>query len=254
MVRILTLEFWPNCHLGEIAGTFDARGVEVDRRRVEEGDRLPGGHGGWDGLAMLGGPQHAEDDAGHPYLAAAAALARAFHDAGKPVLGVCLGSQVLARALGARVRRQGWTELGFAELAPTGAAAADPLLGGLGPVRILQYHEDTFDIPPGAVRLMTGERCPNQAFRLGASYGFQGHFECSAELWKEWFAEMGDRLREADPGYHARWPEDFARNEAGALAFCGTVSGRWLDLVEAHAGTTSGTHSSLDTALRATSG
>ena len=235
MVRVLSLEFWPNCHLGAIAATFDARAVAVERRRADGDGLPPDGHDGLDGLVMLGGPQHAEDDAGHPYLAGAAALARAFHDAGKPVLGVCLGGQVLARALGARVRRQGWTEVGFATLAPTEAAATDPLLRGVGPVAIAQYHEDAFDTPPGAVRLMTGDRCPNQAFRQGASYGFQGHFECSTALWREWLVEMDDHLRAADPAYHAAWPEDFARHEAAALAFCATVSGRWLDLVEARA-------------------
>ena len=233
MARILALEFWRNCHLGAIARAFAARGVRAARRRLDEGEPPPAGHEGWDGLVMLGGPQHAEDDAAHPYLADAARLARAFHDEAKPVLGVCLGSQVLARALGARVRRQGWTEIGFAESLPTAAAAADPLLRGLGPVRVLQYHEDSFDIPPGADRLLEGGRCLNHAFRAGASYGFQGHFECSTALWKEWLPEMSGHLLAADPGYHAGWPADFARHEAGGLAFCETVSGRWLDLVEA---------------------
>ena len=233
MVNILTIEFWPSSHLGEIARTFDARGAGAFYLRTEEGDCLPEEPGNWDGLAMFGGPQHAEDDAGYPYLADAARLARAFHRVGRPVLGVCLGSQVLARALGARVRRQGWTEVGFTELEPTPAAGDDPLLSGIGPVRILEHHEDSFDIPPGATLLMTGKRCRNQAFRLDGSYGFQCHFECSTELWKEWWPQMSDALREVDPGYHADWPADFARHEAGSLTFCETISNRWLDLVEA---------------------
>jgi len=233
MARILTLEFWPTCHLGEIAKTFDARGAEAEYRRIEEGDAMPGDHGTWDGLVMLGGPQYAEDDEGYPYLADAARLARDFHDAGKPVMGVCLGSQILARALDARVRKQGWTELGFTELTPTEAARTDPLLTGLGPVKIVQYHEDTFDIPPGAHHLMTGANCPNQAYRHGASYGFQCHFECSVDLWQEWLTNMEGHLKETNPTYHASWPQDFEAHEAGSLAFCEVISGRWLDLVEA---------------------
>ena len=233
MPNILTLEFWPTTHLGEIARTFDSRGVKPDCLRLEEGDTVPEDPGDWDGLVMLGGPQHAEDDAGYPYLADAARLARAFHRAGRPVMGVCLGSQVLARALGARVRRQGWTELGFTEVIPTGAAADDPLLSGIGPVRILQYHEDSFDMPPGATRLLTGRKCRNQAFRLAGSYGFQCHFECSTELWTEWLPQMSESLRRENPDYHDNWPADFEKHESGALAFCATVSGRWLDLVEA---------------------
>ena len=116
MVNILAIEFWPSSHLGDIARTFDARGAGTFYLRPEEGDCLPEEVGNWDGLAMLGGPQHAGDDAGYPYLADATRLARAFHKAGRPVLGVCLGSQILARALGARVRRQGWTEVGSPSL------------------------------------------------------------------------------------------------------------------------------------------
>ena len=233
MTRILTMEFWPTCHLGEIAKTFDARGAEADYHRIEEGDAIPGAHDSWDALVMLGGPQYAEDDSGYPYLANAAALARAFHDAGKPVLGVCLGSQILSRALGGRVHKQGWTELGFIELSPTPAAKDDPVLGGIAPTKLVQFHEDTFDIPPGATHLMAGENCANQAFRSGASYGFQCHFECSTDLWKEWLSNMDDHLRQTDADYHANWPHDFAENEAGSLEFCRVISGRWLDLVEA---------------------
>lgn len=231
MPRILVLEFWPLCHLGEIARSFDAHGALVDHRRLEKGDPLPAAPGGWDGLVMMGGAQNAEDDGGWPFLARAAALARAFHDDSRPVLGVCLGGQLLARALGARVRRQGFTELGFARLEPTGAAHRDPLLAGIGPVHVVEYHEDSFDIPPAAVRLLTGAACVNQAFRLGASYGFQCHFECSAALWRQWLAAMGGESRST--GLEARRAADFARHEAGQLAFCATVSARWLSLVEA---------------------
>ena len=232
MVTILAIEFWPTCHLGAIAATFDRCGARTVYVRPEEGEALPREPDGWDGLVMLGGPQHAEDDAGYPYLGDAARLAAAFHEASRPVLGVCLGSQILARGLGARVRRQGWTEIGFNELEPTEAAGSDPLLKGIGPVRILEYHEDTFDIPSEATLLMTGGQCRNQVFRLGASYGFQCHFECSRELWEEWWPQMNDSLLETDPDFHARWPEHFASHEASAQTFCDAVSGRWLDLVE----------------------
>ena len=233
MARILVVEFWPLCHLGAIAPTFAARGADSDIVRTEKGDVLPGSDEPWDGLVMLGGTQYAEDDAGYPCLAAGAALARRFHDAAKPVLGVCLGGQLLARGLGARVRRQGWTEVGFVELAPTPEAADDPLLSGIGPVRPMLYHEDSFDIPPGATMLLAGSRCANQAFRLGASYGFQCHFECDRALWEEWFPALSDDLLAVDPDFHAGWRREFERHGAAAAAFCEKVSGRWLDLVEA---------------------
>jgi GMP synthase (glutamine-hydrolysing) len=232
MARILTIQFWRTCHLGEISETFERRGAEIEYCRIDNGEDLPDSHADWDGLVMMGGAQYAEDDAQHPYLGPSADMARAFHDAGKPVLGVCLGSQVLARGLGARVRKQGWTELGFTELTPTPAAKEDPLLAGVGPTRLMQYHEDTFDIPEGAVPLLTGARCPNQAYRSGASYGFQCHFEVSTRLWLEWMSNMSDSLKALDPAYHANWAQDFAAFEAGSVDFCNRVSDRWLDLVE----------------------
>ncbi|MDA0952279.1 MAG: type 1 glutamine amidotransferase, partial [Proteobacteria bacterium] len=215
-----------------ISETFARRGSQADYCRIDTGESLPEGHEGWDGLVMMGGAQYAEDDAQHPYLGPSADLARAFHDAGKPVLGVCLGSQVLARGLGARVRKQGWTELGFTELTPTAAAKDDPLLAGVGPTRLMQYHEDTFDLPEGAVPLMTGTRCPNQAYRSGASYGFQCHFEVSTRLWQEWMSNMSETLKALDPVYHESWQQDFARHESESVAFCERISDRWLDLVE----------------------
>ena len=233
MARILVLQFWHTCHLGEIAETFDRKGMAADYCRIDQGEDLPGGHESWDGLVMMGGAQYAEDDESHPYLGPSAVLTRGFHDAGKPILGVCLGSQVLARALGARVHKQGWTELGFTELTPTAAAKDDPLLKGIETPRyLLQYHEDTFDIPSGAVRLMSGAKCPNQAFRHGASYGFQCHFEVSTRLWLEWMSNMSEHLRALDPVYHANWKKDFAAHEQGSLEFCDTVTERWIDLVE----------------------
>lgn len=233
MTEILVLQFYPGCHLGVIAESFEAAGVRTLTVRPDKREALPASDAAFDGLVMLGGAQYAEDDGNHPYLADAAIFARAVHEHGKPILGVCLGSQVLARALGARVHKQGWTELGFTELTATESAKDDPLLSGLAPSQhLMQYHEDTFDIPPGADVLMTGEKCPNQAFRKGASYGFQCHFEVSTELWHQWMVGVKADLEAHHPWYLERWQADFAENEANSRAFCNAVSSRWLELVE----------------------
>jgi GMP synthase (glutamine-hydrolysing) len=233
MTEILILQFYPNCHLGVIGETFEAAGVQATTLRPDQGEALPPSDAAFDGVVMLGGAQYAEDDGNHPYLADAAIFSRAVHEHGKPQLGVCLGSQVLARALGARVHKQGWTELGFTELSLTDAALADPVLGGLAPQqKLLEYHEDTFDLPPGAELLMTGKACPNQAFRVGASYGFQCHFEASTKLWGEWYPGVKGDLEQNHPHYLDRWQDDFAAHEAGSRAFCNTVAAHWLQLVE----------------------
>ena len=233
MTEILILQFYPNCHLGVIGQTFEATGAQTTTIRPDQGEPLPASDAAFDGVVMLGGAQYAEDDGNHPYLADAAIFSRAVHEHGKPILGVCLGSQVLARALGARVHKQGWTELGFTELSLTDAARNDPVLGGVAPRQhLLEYHEDTFDLPPDAELLMTGAACPNQAFHVGASYGFQCHFEVSSKLWQEWYPGVKGDLETNHPHYLELWQDDFAAHEAGSRSFCGAVSTGWLQLVE----------------------
>ncbi len=233
MTEILILQFYPNCHLGVIAETFDGAGVHTTTIRPDKGEALPASDAAFDGVVMLGGAQYAEDDGNHPYLADAAIFSRAVHEHGKPILGVCLGSQVLARALGARVHKQGFTELGFTELSLTEAAHHDPVLSGLATRQhLLEYHEDTFDLAPDAELLMTGAACPNQAFHVGSSYGFQCHFEASSQLWQEWWPGVKVDLEKNHAHYLELWQDDFAAHEAGSRAFCGAVSARWLNLVE----------------------
>jgi GMP synthase-like glutamine amidotransferase len=139
----------------------------------------------------------------------------------------------LARARGARGPKQGWTEHGFTERNQSDAARNDPVLGGQAPVqKRREYHEDTIDLPPGAELLMTGKACPNQAYRVGRSYGFQCHFEASTKLWGEWYPGVKGDLEKNHPDYLAHWQDDFAVHEAGSRAFCNAVSAHWLDLVE----------------------
>ncbi|MFQ5959297.1 MAG: type 1 glutamine amidotransferase, partial [Alphaproteobacteria bacterium] len=125
-------------------------------------------------------------------------------------------------------------EMGFAPLTLTPAAADDPLLAGLAsPQWIMQWHNDTFDMPVQAALLMTNPVCRNQAFRLGrGTYGFQGHFEVTRDLLGLWLAES------KAAGYHAAHPDFYARIEGemathitAALRFCRLVGERWASLV-----------------------
>lgn len=128
-----------------------------------------------DGLITLGGDIGAYDDDAFPFLRDELELLRQAHAASTPILGVCLGGQLLARTLGAQLRPQGCREVGWQ---PVEFVTRDPLLGPQGRRRRFLWHRDSFDLPPGAAPLARSERCW-QAFRVGSSYGLQYHPEMS---------------------------------------------------------------------------
>jgi GMP synthase-like glutamine amidotransferase len=152
------------------------------------------------GLIVFGGEMNVDEVDLHPQLLAQRELMRRAVDAGIPVLGICLGAQMLARAFDARVYRAPVRELGFKPVRISQLGERDPLLrafqsGG----RVFQWHEDTFDLPAGADLLASGDDVPHQAFRLGRSaWGVQFHFEVDAQGVEAW-------LRAAEPTLSRVW-------------------------------------------------
>lgn len=140
------------------------------------------------GLIVFGGAMNVDEVEAHPYLSRERKLMLEALDRGLPVLGICLGAQMLARALGARVHRAPVRELGFKTVELTGAGRADPLLSKFGSApRVFQWHEDTFELPEGAELLATGGDVANQAFRYGErAWGVQFHFEVNREGIDAW--------------------------------------------------------------------
>lgn len=147
------------------------------------------------GLVVLGGPMNCDQVDRYPHLGREVEAIEQAIDAGKPVLGICLGSQLIARALGARVRRNPVKEIGWYDLEPTEAGRSDPLFGRLGASqKIFQWHGDTFDIPDHAVRLAASPDCPNQAFRYGENvYGLQFHLEVDQPMIERWLLNSGNQ-------------------------------------------------------------
>ncbi len=142
------------------------------------------------GVVMLGGTMNVDEVDDHPFLKENRDLTREAVDRGVPYLGICLGAQILARAMDTPVRRAPVKEVGFEPIRPLATAATDPLLGVWedGDM-VFQWHQDTMDLPPGAEPLATGDRVTVQAFRMGPSaWATQFHFEVDAaevELWLE---------------------------------------------------------------------
>ena len=149
---------------------------------------LPSSPDGFDALIMLGGAQDALDDANHPYLKDEAALARAFGEADKAVLGICLGAQILARGYGAGNILGRPLEFGWHEVRATEAGRADPVLAAMGEAApIFHWHLDTFTLPPGAVHLATSAMTadaglPHRPRRLRHPVPFRGRHRARREL------------------------------------------------------------------------
>lgn len=152
------------------------------------------------GLIIFGGEMNVDEVDVHPHLLTQRVLMRRAVDSGIPVLGICLGAQMLARALDARVYRAPVREFGFKPVRLTAAGQRDILLSAFQTDdRVFQWHEDTFDLPAGGELLATGDDVPHQAFRFGrTAWGVQFHFEVDAAGVEAW-------LRVAEPTLSRDW-------------------------------------------------
>jgi len=203
-MRILSVRHPGGGHSGLLA----ERAREADHELIEwtpgAGEPIPGPREAFDALAIFGGGMNVHEAAKLPWMQGEIELLRDALADGEPVLGVCLGAQLLATAAGAEVRRASEPEIGWFTVERTAAGAADPLLGRL-PERFLAYewHSYAFDLPAGAVELARTAVCP-QAYRLGDSaWGVQFHPEVTPDVEREWtedFASDPDAVRQGfDP-------------------------------------------------------
>jgi GMP synthase-like glutamine amidotransferase len=143
------------------------------------------------GLVVLGGPMNVDEVDQFPFLAREVAWIRQAVAAETPLLGICLGAQLLAKAMGARVYPNAVKEIGWYEIELQPAAAEDLLFAGSADREtVFQWHGDTFDLPPGAVHLAASSQCRHQAFRYGrAAWGLQFHIEMTPAVVEAWLAE-----------------------------------------------------------------
>jgi GMP synthase (glutamine-hydrolysing) len=151
------------------------------------------------GLIVFGGEMNVDEVDRHPFLLTERRLMRRAVDSGLPVLGICLGAQMLARALDAPVSRAPVGELGFKKITLTGAGQRDRLLSGIQTGDcVFQWHQDTFAIPSGADLLAVGDEVHNQAFRYGANaWGVQFHFEIDQKGVENWLRLAEPTLEQA---------------------------------------------------------
>ena len=181
---------------GTIGVFLKEKGVPYKVVDLSGGEDLPATEG-FDTLVMMGAPMSVNESDIFPYINREEALVRKFASKGKSILGVCLGAQIMAKALGARVYKGDEKEIGWYDIELSEEAATDPLMlklathpksGDLSKsFRVFHWHGETFDIPEGAVRLAGSKLFRNQAFRYGnRAYAFQFHIEVEKEMVYDW--------------------------------------------------------------------
>lgn len=211
MVTLLVVQHEDECPPGLLGRWWADDGCRLDVRRPYAGDALPPDLTEHDALVVLGGHMGAEDDATHPWLTPAKQLFRVAAGGGVPALGVCLGHQVAASALGGRVTRNpAGPQTGLLRVGWEETAARDDLLGGLAtPRRGVHWNDDVVvDLPAGGVRLATAPGGEVQAARLAPSvWGVQWHPEADVDVVAGWpgTTRALDEVRTAGPELVASW-------------------------------------------------
>ncbi len=236
MPRILVFQHVAAEPLGTLDPLIRARGHRI---RFVNFEREPGAQPDverYRGLVVLGGPMNVEDHARRPHLRTELRAIERMLELNRPVLGICLGAQLLAHALGAPVTRASRPEIGWYPLHTTADGRTDPVLAPLGErAPVFQWHGCRFDIPRDAVHLARSDGCEQQAFRWGErAYGFQFHLEMDAPLVERWLANPAYRDELATSGLphdadaiRAQTREHIAAMQRRA----GAVFNNFLDLV-----------------------
>lgn len=207
MRKLLVFQHVPYEPLGTLDAQFREAGFRIRYVNFARSGRLKLDVKRYDGLVVLGGPMGVRDTDTHPHLLDEMEAIRVAIDNDTPTLGICLGAQLIAATLGARVAPNPVKEIGWSDVKRTPAAMTDPLFKHFGAnEKIFQWHGDTFEIPFGAKHLAKTDNCRNQAFRHGGSvYGLQFHLEVDEALVRRWLvtpamrAELAAMRGTADP-------------------------------------------------------
>ena len=188
MSALLVIQHVPHERLGTFEAAFKQAGCSLRLLNAYDSSAPWPGLSAVDGIVAMGGPQSVYQRAAYPYLTREIALLRQAIERRLPILGVCLGAQLLASALGAKVTKAAHHEVGWYPLMREPGADEDPLVEPFGQTEtVFQWHGDTFALPRGAVRLASSPLCREQAFRYRHDvYGLQFHLEVTAAMVRAW--------------------------------------------------------------------
>jgi GMP synthase (glutamine-hydrolysing) len=230
MKRVLFIQNGEEDGPGIFATVLRDRGMALDIVKAGCGESTPLDLDRWAGIAVGGGGMSAYEADRYPFLRDEETLIRSARAAGKPLLGMCLGAQLMAGALGGKVFPNRAKEIGFYDVRFTPAAEGDALWKGhTATFQPVQWHGDTFSLPPGAVLLASSDLTENQLFRLDDnSYGFQFHLEMDEPILRDMVRTDDDWLRQNDVD-----PQRFLREARLAMpkveSIAHSVFGRWAE-------------------------
>jgi GMP synthase (glutamine-hydrolysing) len=239
--RVIVLQHAESENLGTIEDALNTGGVTFDYVRAFEGQPIPDAVGESSGLIVMGGPMSVYETDRFPFLGQEMKLIEAFLEAQRPILGVCLGSQMLAAALGATVRKGRKKEIGWFPVELSPASGQDPLWSGQ-PSRFEAYHwhGDIFDPPKEAVPLASSDITPVQSFRFGdRAYGILFHLEVTERHIQKMLNEFASEIQEENLK-----PEEILNQAESLLPALQTISStifrRWTQLLYPSRGSQSG--------------
>jgi GMP synthase (glutamine-hydrolysing) len=227
MERVLLVRHVIRKHHDRLSNMLTGLGLRLDSCCPASGDPLPPSSHPYDIVVVYGGAESANDTTNCPYIHREIDWIGRWVSQDRPFLGICLGAQLLARALGAKVQGHplGLAEIGYVRIEPT--ASTNGFLEE--PRYFYQWHREGFDVPRGAERLASSQTFPNQAFRYGKRvYGLQFHPEVTPQIIRAWMTELGAML--SDPGAHSRRQQllDFQRFDALTREWLSCFLALWL--------------------------
>ncbi len=214
---------------GHFATFLDARGLPWRLIAIDAGEPVPRDPAAFSGLVFMGGPMSVNDPL--PWIPPLLALIRQAVEQDIPVLGHCLGGQLLAKALGGSVGPNPVKEIGWGEVSTVPSPVTRTWFGEVGRFQAFHWHGETFTIPPGASRILESRHCPNQAFALGRHLGLQCHVEMTEDMIRTWCEVGADEIAQSS-GPAVQTPEEMQAAMAEWLppmrAVAERLYGRWI--------------------------